>query len=373
MKQQKKTCFLVSAFIAILVILILLSLNSLEGYSDKIKIGVAMHLTGFGSTWGENSRDGILLAAKEINNAGGINGKKLEIIFEDTQTEPNVAVNAANKLINMDKVKIIVTGWSQETEAVSPLLKENKIIGITVSGGSPNLTQGNAFLFRVWPSDGTQSKKIAEFANKKGYKKVAIIQTIGTWEEGVANVFRSEWKSLGNEIVLDYKILPDEMDFRSFIISINNSDFIYLALNSKSAGRFIKQYIESGGNLPLFYISDINDNTIIDGVSGISNFEKIKIFYPVFKSPSEEFKSNFILEFNRTPGISADTAYDAIKIIKIILEKDNNANTESLREALYSVNYTGASGEISFNEDGDREKADVVIMTFKDGEFIKLE
>jgi len=121
---------------------------------EPIKIGAVLPLTGTESSWGADAKEGIELAVEEINSRGGIKNKKIEIIYEDGQCKPEPAVTAAQKLINVDRVSVIIGEiCSSATLAIAPITETAKVVLISPGSASPKITEAGDFIFRNWITD----------------------------------------------------------------------------------------------------------------------------------------------------------------------------------------------------------------------------
>lgn len=143
---------------------------------EDIKIGVLITYTGGLGPIGEGMANGAKLAAMEINNKGIIKGKNITLIIEDTETDPAKAAEAARKLIDIDKVQVIIGGVSSsETLAIAPYAEKSKVVMISPSSTNPKITEAGEYIFRVVPSDLLQGEAIAKLALAKNYAKAVML------------------------------------------------------------------------------------------------------------------------------------------------------------------------------------------------------
>ena len=162
--------------------------------TEPIKIGFVGPLSGDVANLGQNIRAAVEVARDEINNQGGINGRKIQVIFEDGKCDSKAATAAGNKLINLDKVKMIVGGvCSGETLAIAPMAEKNNVILISPASTNPKVTQAGDYVFRLIPSDSFQGKFAAEYMyNTLGKRSIAVLYTKNDWGVGVSNVFKKK-------------------------------------------------------------------------------------------------------------------------------------------------------------------------------------
>jgi len=199
--------------IGIIVVVIIIGgiwyfMNQKPAEEGDINIGISTVLTGEAATWGQSVLAGVTLATKEINDKGGINGRKINLVVEDDKAQATDAANAVNKLINIDKVSAILLGsGSGATSSVVPIIKQNGTPSIISIASAPSLADGN-YIFRVSPSDSVQGKFSAEFIkNEMGYNKIVLIYVKNDWGQGIADVFKEKFPEIGGEIIYEAGIL----------------------------------------------------------------------------------------------------------------------------------------------------------------------
>ena len=194
--MEKKSLWIIGI---ILVVVIILGVYYSNQNNNTIQIGSIQMLTGVGAAWGENSVKGIDLAIEEINENGGINGKMLEVIYEDDQSDNAViAVTAMNSLIQRGIKIIIGPDWSSAGVAVAPVICSNKIIGISATLGVAAFNEECDYVFNFWPSDAIISEKLGEYIYTQGGKrKIAILGSQQVWEQEQAESVRKGFENAG--------------------------------------------------------------------------------------------------------------------------------------------------------------------------------
>jgi len=356
-KYMTKTTKIVIGVVVVLIIIggIWYGVARQPKQAGEIKIGVSAVLTGEAATWGQSVLAGVTLATEEINNAGGINGKKVNLIVEDDKMQATDAANAVNKLINIDNVTALMAGTSSgATSSIVPIAKQNKTPLIITVASAPNLADGD-YVFRVDPSDSVQGKFSAQFIkNQMGFSKIALIYAKNDWGQGIADVFKKNFVGLGGEIVYETGILQEAVDLRTEIAKIKNTNAqaIYAPIYPNNALAFFRQAKEAGLNLPIICGDAIETQEVIgneyaDGV--IYNIAKIS-------SPAEfAAKIKGLKGFeNLTMNIGGPLGYDAAKILFSAIEKAGTDKVK-IREELTKTSYkNGVSNPvIEFDSNGD--------------------
>ena len=203
-----------------------------RGQAGAIRLGTLTPLTGAGGNYGPSMLKSMQWVAGEINGAGGVLGKKVELVSEDDQTSPEAAVRAARKLIDVDKVVAVMGTWaSAVTTAVAPLCWESRTFLTTVSG-SDTITQlpHQGYLVRTQPNTQLQGKKFAEFMVSVGSKRVAILAVQAPFALPTQKIVGEELKKRGAELVAAIVYDKDKTTFRSEIDQALRArpDMIYL-------------------------------------------------------------------------------------------------------------------------------------------------
>ncbi|MDP7069049.1 MAG: ABC transporter substrate-binding protein, partial [Candidatus Peribacteraceae bacterium] len=203
--------------------ILLSACSPVDSDSGPIKLGYIGPLTGEAASYGKDTLNGALLAINEINEAGGVNGRMIELIAEDGRCTGTDAASAAQKLVNVDKVIAIIGGQcSGETLAAAPIAESAQVVMISPISSSPDVTAAGDFIFRDYPSDALKTKAMAGYFEKEGIKKIAAI----TENTDFAVAFRDALKeNIGDALVFDEMVEPGTKDFRSLMARLKDEDF----------------------------------------------------------------------------------------------------------------------------------------------------
>jgi branched-chain amino acid transport system substrate-binding protein len=364
--------------IAVVVILaVVLIVTQTRKEEKEIKIGAVLCLTGSGAPYGEDALRGIQLALEEINQTGGINGKKIKLIVEDDQTDPTISVSAVSKLINRDKVKVIIGAvTSSSMLADAPVAEKAKVVMISPGASNPHITQAGDYIFRNWISDALEGKAMARYLyNNEGVKKVAILYINNDYGTGLKDVFSNEFIKLGGNITAIEMYNQDDTDFRTQLIKIKNThpQRIYLPGYYKEMALILKQAKELKIEIPFRSVVTFEEPELLK----LAPKEAEGVIYssPLYNPESQDeiivkFVTNFKNRYGRDPGIFAAHGYDAMMIVASVLKNIRNITGDTIKEGLYKVkNFPGVSGLTSFDENGDVIKP-VAIKQVKNGKFV---
>ena len=203
-----------------------------RGQGGVIRLGTLTPLTGNGGNYGPSMLKAMQWVAGEINAAGGVRGRKIQLVSEDDQTNPEAGVRAARKLIDLDKVAAIMGTWaSAVTTAVAPLCWESRTFLTTVSGSDTiTLLPHQGYLVRTQPNTQLQGKKFAEFMAAQGSRRVAILAVQAPFALPTQKVVGEELKKHGSELVAAVVYDKDKTTYRSEIDQVlkDKPDMIYL-------------------------------------------------------------------------------------------------------------------------------------------------
>lgn len=330
---------------------------------DEIKIGSLMCLSGFLGPMGVNIVKGVELAVDEINANGGIGGRPVKLIVEDTATDPKVALEAFKKLVEVDGVKVVIGPMaSGEVMAIGEYANERHVVVISPSGTSPEITTRFPadYVFRTVGSDTLQGKALAEIVRDKGFTKVATLVLNNPYGIGVEEKAK---EVLGNKIILSLRYDPAKMDFRTELSRIKDSgaDCVLYVGYYEDGRVMFKQALEMG--------LDKIQWVAAEGIYGEPMFEVpesaefmsravigTRPIAPTGLMNYEIFAEKFKKKFGEAPSMYADTAYDATMLAALAIAYAGEYDGAKIKETLPYVSqfYIGASGHKMFDKNGDQ-------------------
>lgn len=343
-------------------------LGNRQASFSTVKIGFIGPLTGDASTIGEASRAAAEIAVDEVNAAGGINGKKLEVVYEDGRCNATAAVNAANKLISVDKVKVIIGGaCSTETSAFGPTAMASKVVAFSYCSSAPTLSALGKYFLRSYPSDSFQGKFAAEYAyDTLKTRKVAVLYHVSEWGTGIKTVFENRFRELGGSIVSEDGAPQDARDYRTMLTKAKAllPDLIYAPTYPDGGTVLLTQASELGMKTQFLGADGWGDPKLWKAVSGKGNF----LFTTPMNSSPDEFRQKV---FAKTGGkdipVCTTNAYDNMKMIAEVLKKVGATDTDAIQSALRAMKYDGVSGHIEFDANGDVTVANYSVNRMHDG------
>jgi len=346
-----------------------------------IKIGVYGDLTGQTSSFGQSTKNGSQMAADEINAAGGINGRQVQLIHEDDQGEPGKAATVVAKLINQDQVRALIGEVaSSNSIAAAPYAQAAKVPMISPSSTNPKVTQEGDYIFRVCFIDPFQGEVMAKFAaNSLKAKKAAILfDSNADYSKGLLQFFKQAFTKLGGEIVAEKAYAQRDRDFTGQLTAIRdlNPDVIYVPGYYQEVGVIAKQTKQLGIKAPLLGGDGWDSPQLWDLGGDALNGSFISNHYSVDDpTPAiQDFVKRYKAKYNGTaPDAIAALGYDAMMVLADSIKRANGTECAALRNAIATTkDFKGITGVISINEERNAVKS-AVVLELRDKKFVYKE
>jgi branched-chain amino acid transport system substrate-binding protein len=346
------------------------------GGPSAIKIGAVLPLTGDSAAWGDQGRKGIETAVKEINDSGGINGRPIEVVYEDSQANPRLAVSAISKLISVDKVPAVVGDVvSATTLAMAPIAEEKQVVLVAPSASAPAISDAGKFIYRVWPSDLLEGSELATWANGQGYKRVAILHIATDYGLGLSKVFQQTFESLGGAVPSTQSYAQEETSFKPYLARIKSEspDAVYLISYYKDAALALKQAKEIGLNTQFFGATAVESPELIKLAGQAADgliYPTIVDFDPTNPNDNQRtFIERFRAAFKTDPDWASSHAHDALLVIADAMRAGARSGDQIRQEIDRRREFSGVTGRIIFNEKGDVIEKPVAIKIVENGKF----
>ncbi len=345
------------------------------GAAEPIKVGVPGPLSGPYANAGIDIVNAAKLAADQINAAGGVLGRPLEIVPEDDACDAQTAVQAAQKMI--DSGVVAVAGGYCSGAALPELstLHRRDIPYVLDASTNPQLTEmGYKDVFRTIGRDDEQGPFAASFmANVLHAKRAAVINDNTTYAKGLAVATVAALKKLGVDVVYDNAITPGQMDYSPVLTRVAslNPDVIYFTGYFAEGGLMVKEARELHLK-PVFMGGDGNNDPTLLKTAGPAADGMFVTCAPLpqFLSGAKGFVDGYTQKFGHPPGPYSAYEYDAIGVLAKAIDAAKATTPAALNAALAATkNYPGITGNISFNAKGDRAIAVYVVITVKNDEF----
>ncbi|MBP1538461.1 MAG: ABC transporter substrate-binding protein [Ruminococcus sp.] len=360
-----------------------------SGDENTIVIGGSGPLTGGAAQYGVAVKNAAQLAVDEINEAGGVNGVKFKLVFEDDEADPgDKAINAYNQLKDKGMQVMLGTVTTGSCLAVIDQTKKDNIFQITPSASAQDVIK-NDNAFQVCFTDPNQGKASADYiADNNIAKKIAVIyDNSDAYSSGIFNTFKSEAKEKGLDIVAEQSFTKDsKTDFSAQISAAKSAEaeLLFLPIYYQEASLILAQ-CKSADFSPKFFGCDG-----LDGILSVDNFDKslaegVMLLTPFAADASDDATQKFVKAYkekykDETPNQFAADAYDGVKIIAKLVEKEsikgNMSKSEicdKLKKAITDgFTYDGLTGQgMTWNADGAVSKNPKAVV-IKDGNYSAL-
>ena len=341
--------------------------------TETIRIGGIGPLSGGYANYGFSVKNGAQLAVDEINAAGGINGKQVELSFQDSQADPESAVNAYGKLMDWGMQVSLGGVLSGETASIVAAAREDNIMLITPSGSADKCIDGNSRAFRVCFYDSFQGAAAAQYIkNNNMVDTVGILyQSDIDYSVGLYNAFVEECGKSGITIA-ETQTFTDatKTDFSTQINALVNSGvkLVFIPFYAEEASTFLTQARGKFADDVYFFGADgldgilgkvEQDPTIANNVLMLTPFaaddpaENVQAFVKAYQAA-----------YNATPDQFAADAYDAVYVIKAAVEKAGTTDGDAMAAAMASLEVAGVTGTMTWNADGNTNKNASAILYY---------
>ncbi|MBQ4347414.1 MAG: ABC transporter substrate-binding protein [Firmicutes bacterium] len=341
---------------------------------DPIKIGVLAPLTGDVSVYGIAAKNGIVMGIDEINAAGGVLGRQIELVILDEKGDISEAVNAYNSLMNQEVVAIIGDVTSKPCMAVAELAAEENMPMITPTGTAAPITTYGPNVFRTCFIDPFQGTIMATYASENlGATTAAIVyNTSDDYSSGLADAFVVQAEAKGITIVAKEGYGAADKDFRTQLTKIAelDPDVVFVPDYYNTDALIATQARELGYDKPLL------GGDGWDGVLGVLDEANVSVvnncFFASHYSPDDtaeqvvNFLSGFEAKFGETPNSFAALGYDTAYIMAEAIKNAGSTDSQAIIDALAATDMSCVTGDITFDEIGDPIKT-VSVIELKDG------
>jgi branched-chain amino acid transport system substrate-binding protein len=347
---------------------------------ESIKIAVSTMLSGNWSSLGDNIVMAAKLAVEDINKSGGINGRPVELVIQDSGLDSKTGLAAAQKLINTDSIKYIIGGTSSNgTMAAAPLVNDKKVVYLTPVTGGTNIDNAGEYIFRTANSDLLAGRDLALAAFKLNYKKVAVVSEVTEYTLDIEKTFKDTLSGQGGVVAVSEQFQPGTTDFRTIVAKVKASNpdaILILSQTGVSGAHFIKQAKEAGVAKPL--LSDFTFVANADAQKIVVSFDGIYFADPAYGSDKSKTKA-FFSRYEKTFGspsvipFHAASTYDSVMMLADALRASGDDSVKVHDWLLSNVkNWQGLMGTYSLDSNGNSDLG-FVMKIVKNGQFVKLE
>lgn len=345
----------------------------------EIVIAHAGPMTGDSAQFGDMKEKAIQLAIDEVNEKGGINGKKVVLLTGDDTGNPKEAPNVAQKFAQDDRVLAVIGHWNSSCTLAARGIYDAAGIPLLADSVNKALTDGTTpTAYRISLTDTAQAESLAKYAYEKlGKRRAAILYTANDFGTGLMNDFATAFEELGGEVVASETYFEGQSkDFSPQLTKIKgtNPDLMFIAGYYVETALIAQQSKELGLDVQMLGTEGISSEELIKlGGDAVEGIIFAGFFHPDIEYPgTKEFVEAFRAKYNKDPDTYAALAYDSAKLIFAAIE-ENGESREGIMKFLDEVeNFPGVAGPISFDEENNVVR-NIVVLTVKDGKIVPAE
>src|SRR5690349_390846 len=333
---------------------------------EPIKIFGLVELSGTGTTSGTNFNDGVKLAVKEINGAGGILGRKVEYSASDTQSQAQVAKALAIKAVD-DGAYVVMGPVFSGSILVSMTETQKAHIPNFTGGEAAAITQqGDPYIFRTSFTQTTAMPKVARYlADNLKAKSVAIIYTNNDFGKGGRDVFMKAIAPKGIKVLADISTDPGQLDFSGAVLKAKqaNADAIFVYTNEEEAARCLRELRKQGYDKPIVGETVLTSQKVIELAGDAANgaVAHVGLTADAPDPGIRAFAAKFQKEYNYKPDHNGLKGYTGMYVVKAVTEKVGKLDPKAFADAMHGIKlsakqYPGILMDVSFDKNGDLDR-----------------
>ncbi|MGO8245760.1 ABC transporter substrate-binding protein [Rhizobium johnstonii] len=344
-----------------------------------IKLGLVAPMSGPNARYGAFSMHGAELAVKDINDAGGIDGMKIELLNADSQGTPVEGVSAARRLIDQDGVDFIIGDVSSSvTLAIQPVAEDAEVLLLNAASSNPKITYqagvgGFKWTYRNYPTDENRALIVAKYAaEQRGFTKFAVLSVDSDYGRSAITFTKKYLPDFKGEILSEDYYKEGEVDFRSVLAKIrdNGAQAIIVYGLADTTPIIARQMIELGiaGKVTLIGNGEFNtEKTIKSAPSALEGAVEAAAWLPQFDSPeSKAFVEKFTATYNEAPNNHAYVHWDTVNLLAAAIKQAGSADKVKVRDALSKIKYKSPVGEVTF-DDHNQARLPMILLQIENG------
>jgi branched-chain amino acid transport system substrate-binding protein len=341
---------------------------------NTIKIANIVELSGGGATPGTYFRDGVELAVKEINAAGGILGKKIESTTADTQTNPGIAKGLTQKAVDNDVFAIFGPVYSGSIMVSMAESRKAEIPNWTGGEASAITAQGNPYIFRTAFGQSFSFPKIAKYITGK-FKTIVVVYQNNDFGKGGRDAIFKNLEGSATKIVADISTDPGQVDFSSTVLKAKqaNADAVFVYVTEEESARALREFRKQGWTKPIIGETTLTGQKVIELAGDAANGAFAHVGLTV-DAPIPEmlaFKGKFYQAYKYIPDHNGIKGYTGVYSLKAAIEKAGKLDRKAVAQAMHGLHisakkYPGIIMDVTFDANGDLDRESFLVEV-KDG------
>jgi len=349
--------------------------------AQTIKIAVLQELSGAGATAGTNAKNGVMLAVKEINAAGGILGKKIETLVADTQSNPGVAKGLASKAVDDEVFAVMGPTFSGSIMVSMAETKRAEIPNFTGGEAAAITQQGNPYIFRTSFTQTTAMPKVARYiANGLKAKTVAVIYVNNDFGKGGRDSFAKAAEAAGVKVVADISTDSGQVDFSAPVLKAkqSNADAVFVYTNEEESARALRELRKQGWTKAIVGETTLTGQKVIELAGDAANGAVAHVGLTV-DAPNPlmlKFKAKFYEEYKYISDHNGIKGYTGVYILKAGIEKVGKLDRVAVAKALHGLSisaakYPGVIMDVTVDQNGDLDRESFIVEVKNGAQVVK--
>lgn len=344
-----------------------------------IKLGIVAPMSGPNARYGAFSMRGAELAVKEINDAGGVDGQKIELYSADSQGTPVEGVSATRRLIDEDEVDYVIGDVSSSvTLAMQPVAEDAEVLLLNAASSNPKITYaagvgGFKWTYRNYPTDENRAFVVAKYAaEQRGFTKFAVLSVDSDYGRSAIEFTKKYLPEFKGEILTEDYYKEGEVDFRSVLAKIRDSgaQAILMYGLADTTPIVARQMVELGlaGKVTLVGNGEFNtEKTINSAPTALEGAVEAAAWLPAWDSPeSKAFVEKFTTTYDEAPNNHAYVHWDTVRLLAQAIHEAGGNDREKVREALSKIKYKSPVGEVTF-DDHNQARLPMILLQIENG------
>ena len=339
--------------------------------AQTIKLAVIQELSGAGATAGTNAKNGIELAVKEINAAGGILGKKLETMVNDTQSNPGVAKGLATKAVDDDVFAVLGPTFSGSVLVSMAETKRAEIPNFTGGEATPITQQGNPYIFRTSFTQASSMPKVARYiVNNLKAKTVAVIFVNNDFGKGGRDAFDKAAEASGLKVLAAVSTESGQVDFAAPVLKAkqSNADALFVYTNEEESARALKELRKQGWSKPIIGETTLTGQKVIDLAGEAANgaIAHVGLTVDAPNPNMRAFRAKFEKEYKYVSDHNGIKGYTSVYMLKAAIEKVGKLDRVATAKALHGLTISAAKEpgvlmDVTIDANGDLDRESFIV------------
>lgn len=338
-----------------------------------LRVGALLPLSGKNEYYGKEIQNAIELARAEINEQGGIGGRRLEVVYEDDKTDPRLGVSGMNKLATADRVPVVLGSWASGVVlATAPIAEEHKVV-VMAEAIAPKISEAGDYIFRIQPSAVLYVHALLEGLPKLAVRRLAVLYINNEFGRALYDTILTDAQKQNIEIVASESYAEGDQDFRTQLLKIKGQkpDALFVGGYQEQASA-MRQAHELGFTGKILASATFENQTLVAELGALAE----GVIYPYhFSSDTTNPKAqDYLRQYQNRFGVASGgfgaAMYDGVFIVAEALRKCGE-NTACIKDALYNTRHEGVNGTTTFDSNGD-PLMPIILKTVKDRKFVHL-